>query len=222
MSLNAGAIKVARSRTQQPVLEVAGYAARLAWVIDLGVQAQPKYDGQEKPPVQQIYTLYELSDEYMVDEDGVETDRRRVIGEKLPLYSLSSDKAKSTKRYDVLDPSRVNGGDWSKLPATPCTVGVVQNPRDGVVWNNIGAVSSPPKMRGYVQPELLMEPVVFDMSSPDMEVYAALPDWIKTIIGKALNLSETKLGELLGQSAPVKEAAEAPSDNGIEDDDIPF
>jgi hypothetical protein len=182
--------------------------ARVVQVIDLGVQAQRPYKGTEKPPIQEIMVTYELGTEFLLDEDGNEdTSKPRWVSERLPLYNLAADKAKSTKRYMALDPAKKYGGDWTQLLGAGCLVAIVNNEKDGRTYNNVGGIS--PALKGVPIPELVNEPKFFDQDNPDLEVFSSLPDWIQGIIRDGLGFPGSKLdGMLAGEPDTPKEEAE--------------
>lgn len=232
MSLNANHKKSAstKNRVPQPNLELGGHPARVVQVLDLGLQPRRPYKGQAKPPIDMVSVTYELSHDFMVDADGnPEEDRPRWISEEFPLYSLQADRAISTARYRAIDPKDSCKGDFSKLIGMPCTVVVVHNPgtKDGksIVYDNVGTVTSATKMPGYTQPELVNEGVFFDLTDPNMEVFAKLPEFLQNKIKGNLNYQGSLLQKLLGEvpeeaPAPSSPNEDAPLDS--EDDDNPY
>ena len=110
MALHAGKVKQAggngKKFAPQEEVEVGNYPSRLAQVIDLGRHYRDKWvDGQgyvvdtDKPAVGHIMLTYELTTEYMKDEQGNDIeDKPRWLSETLPLYSLDNDKANSNPR----------------------------------------------------------------------------------------------------------------------------
>lgn len=198
MALNASNIpSTGGKRKKQPSLDAGAYPARLVQVIDMGVQPQRAWEGEEKPPKPEIYTTYEMLDEFVVDDDGNELeDKPRWLSETLAMNPLDSDLANSTKRYIALDPELEYGGDWSQLPGTPCTLTVsAKKDKKGkkdengnvIVYNNITAVNTMRDKDAKKAEPLKNEPKVFDMDNPDMEVFLSLPDWIRDKIKSALN-----------------------------------
>ena len=217
MTLNAKAIQSTSGNFKRPpALEAGNYPARVVQIIDLGIQPQRPFKGQEKPPKPEIYVTYELLDEFLLDEDGEEIeDRPRWISETIPMNPLNSELAKSTKRYVALDPELKHDGDWSKLIGTPCMVTIVANPaKDGrrdeegnvVVYNNVAGVQAMRKKDAAKAKELVNEPKVFDMSDPDLDVFSSLPDWLKDKIKGALDFEGSALDVALG--GEPKEAVE--------------
>ena len=83
MTLKAN--EVPSNGTRQEPIEPGSYPARLVQVIDLGLQPQ-EYLGEEKAPKIEITTTYELSDEFMKDEEGNDIeDKPRWVSETFPL-----------------------------------------------------------------------------------------------------------------------------------------
>lgn len=220
MAINAKLQKgsAPKNRVAQPNIEPASHAARLVQVIDLGLQAQRPYKGEEKPPVDMLYVTYELSHIFMVDEKGVEDpELPRWISEDFAFYSLDADKAKSTQRYMALDPKQAQEGDWSKLLGAPCSVLVVNNTKGDKVYDNVGSVGAPVKVPGYVQPELVNPPVFFDLSEPNLEVFNKLPEFLRERIKGNLNYNGSKLQALLGEASSAAPAPQESDDAAPED-----
>jgi hypothetical protein len=207
MSLNAKNIK--GNRVAPPVLDPDVYRARVVQVIDLGLQAQRPYQGKDKPPANEIMLTYELSDEFMKDEDGEDIeDKPRWLSETLPFYGLFADKAKSTLRYHAFDPEENFGGDFSKCVGVPVNVTVVNNASGDMVYNNVGNVAPMSPKKAATCPELVNPPKVFDLDNPDMEVFSALPEWLREKIKSNLNFKGSPLQKLLEGGAPKKVAEE--------------
>lgn len=223
MSLNGNNVPTSGggNRVQQENLAPGAQPARVAQVIDLGVQPQRPYQGQEKPPIHMIYMTYELSHVFMKDEEGNElADKPRWISEDMPFHSLKADRARSTKRYRAIDPTESKGGDFTLLPSMACQVVIVNNPGKGKnvgkVFDNIADVTAAPNMPGYVQPELVNPPRVFVLDDPDMDVFTALPEWLQDKIKANLEYKGSKLQALLEGSTDAPEPAEdapVPEDN---------
>lgn len=227
MGLNASKIKGngGGERIEQPNIEPGTYPARLVQIIDLGLQPQRPYKGQDKPPAHEIMLTYELVDEFMVDKEGnpVE-DKPRWISETLPFHGLFAEKAKSTQRYFALDPNKDAGGDFAKLVETPTNVTVVNNPgKDGKVYDNIATISTMRQKDADKCPALVNPSKVFDLTAPDVEVFNALPKWIQDKITSNLNYEGSPLQKLLGGKKVEKGAPkQAPVEEPREDDDAPY
>ncbi len=204
-----------------PKLEPATYPARLVVVADLGLQLQRPWQGEEKPPAYEILTTYELVDEFMEDEDGEPLlDKPRWLSESFPLYSLSSERAKSTVRYNALDPNGVMDGDWKNLLTMPCLITTVNNPGKGKnagrVFVNITNVAAMRSKDQEKVPGLVNMPVVFDMDKPDLDEFDALPQWVQDKIKGGLEYSGSELEKILRTTV----IEDSPVDSL--DDEIPF
>jgi hypothetical protein len=149
MALNSSKIKQVNQKiNKQEPLDAGNYLSRVVQVIDLGLQPQRPYLGEAKPPAHEIMLTYELGTEFLKDEDGNDMeDKPRWVSETFPLRSMHSDLAKSTKRMKALDPKDTLEGDFARLPNTPCTVTIVQNPgkgdHAGKVFINVGQITPP-------------------------------------------------------------------------------
>ena len=218
MGLKANSVQSGGFR-QEP-LESGNYLARVVQVIDLGLQAQNPYKGQEKPPVNMLNVTYELVSEFCLDEDGNELkDKPRWVSETLPLYPLTNDKAKCTKRIQGIDPSNDLEGDWSQTLGKSCTVTIVQNVSrtNGKVYANVGNVT--PAMKGIEVPFLVNATKVFDLDDPDMDVFSSLPDWLQGKIKDNLEYKGSKLHAYSsGESpdSPTETETEFDSDDEME------
>jgi hypothetical protein len=201
-------------------------------LIDLGLQPQRAFQGKDKAPAQEIMLTYELVDEFMKDEDGNDIEEKpRWISETLPFYGLVADKAKSTKRYNALDPNGAYDGDFSKCLDTPVTVTVVHNPNAKDPENpyqNIGNIA-PMRPRDAANCPELKNPIkVFDLDEPDMETFNALPEWIREKIKGNLNFKGSALEKALGGTQKEtakgddKKAKDRKPAAPVEEDDNPF
>lgn len=197
MSLNARKVKNTNSGPKAPLLDEGAYPARLVQIIDLGVQPQ-EYQGEVKAPKNEIWTTYELVDEFMPDEDGEDdVTRPRWISESFPLNHLDSDRAKSTKRYYALDPKEEHEGEWSELLTKPVLVTIIQKETKTGEYNNVGGTSAMREKEASKLPDLVNEPKVFLMSNPDVEVFLSLPQFLQDKIKDGLEYEGSKLEELL-------------------------
>lgn len=230
MGLKANNQAANSSKFKKPeALEAGGYPGRLVQVLDFGLQPQRAYQGQEKEPAHEIHVTYELSDEFLKDEEGNDlTDKPRWISETFPLYSMQADLAKSTKRAKAIDPSNSADGDWSQMLTLPCTITVVVNKgKDGKDYENVGNVTTIRPKDAAKLPELVNKPRFFDLTEPDLEIFNKLPQWIKDKIVGNLEYPGSLLEKLLKGDAPkatpkkkeaVVEAPEAPA----EESDVPW
>ncbi len=233
MALNASKEPSSGGGKRADPLEPANYLGRVVQVLDLGLQPQRPYQGQDKPPAHEIMLTYELGTEFLKDDDGNDLpDKPRWISETMPLRNLEQDLAKSTKRAKILDPTNAFGGDFAQMVGSECTVTVVQNPNKQdptKVYTNVANVTPP--MKGIPIPELVNPPKVFDLDEPDMEIFGSLPEWLQKKLKANLNFNGSKLQKLLvgepEKEAPKKEEApkeeeEAAAPEGKKDEDNPW
>lgn len=225
MSLNAKKAGSTTNRAPQPVIEPGVYPARLAQIIDLGVQAQRPYKGKDKPPVQEIMLTYELVDCFMVDEDGNDLeDKPRWVSETLAFYGLFADKAKSTQRYHAFDPNEEFGGEWAKAAGMPINATLVNNASGDKVYTNVANVAAMRPRDAKACPEMRNPVRVFDLDAPDMEVFNALPEWLQGKIKQNLNFTGSPLDAALNgkRAAPAKQKAPEPAPEDEENEDLPY
>lgn len=218
MGLNAKKMKHTggnKSGAAQAPIEPGTYPVRVAQVIDLGLQNQRPYQGQEKPPAYELMITYEFLDEFCVDENGNEDeDKPRWLSETLPLRSLQAEKAKSTQRYYALDPNEDLEGDFTQLVGVAANASIVQNAGKGKnvgkVYNNIAALSAMRSKDSAKAPELKNEGKVFDLDDPDVEVFNSLPEWIQDKIKDNLEYAGSELEKALtnGSSEPESDVEE--------------
>ncbi len=195
-------------RVEQELLAIDNYPARVVSIIDLGLQPQLAWKGKDKDAIRKVNMTYELSEEFMLDEDGVEQkDKPRWISETMPFHNLKADRAKSTLRYNAIDPHMTCDGEFTELGGMPCTVNIVQNEKNGTTYNNVGNVAGPVNLKGYEQPELVNGPRIFLVDEPDMEVFNDLPEWIQDIIKGNLEYNGSVLQKSLGEKPIAEEKA---------------
>ena len=206
MSLNAKKVPMSggdnKKFADQEVLEAGTYPARVVSIIDLGLQPQRPYQGQEKPPKQEIKITYELLDEFILDEEGEEIeDKPRWVSEDIPFNNLEVDLAKSTKRYNALDPDMELDGDFTQLLTLPCLVTL--NVTDGKgknagrQFNNVTTIS---QMRGKDARKavpLVNESKFFSCSDPDMDIFRSLPEFQQKKIKENLEYNGSILQSLI-------------------------
>ena len=212
MSLHAGKIKNTgggKRRSPAPAFSAGTYPGRLVQVIDLGVQEQRPYQGQEKPPAPEIMVTFELVDEFLpvYDEDSdtysdteFDEEKPRWLSNTFPLRSLDSDLATSTKYYRAIDTKGEFEGDWSAIIGMPVNVTVVENisKKDGVVRNYISGLAPIRPKDAEKLPDLKNPPKVLSLDSDDVETFKSLPDWLQDKIKNGLEFEGTALSNALG------------------------
>lgn len=201
MGLNAAKVAYVSNKKQPDPMEAGTYPARLVQVIDLGVQEQQPFKGEPKPPAHEIMTTYEFVDEFLKDDDGNDMeDKPRWLSENFVLHNLSSELAKSTKRYLAIDPDISMDGDWTSLTGRAAMVTVVANPGQGKnagkVFNRIASTSTARAKEAAKFPELKNPAKVFDQSDVStVDIFFTLPDWLREKIKTGLEWEGSKMAK---------------------------
>lgn len=224
--LNAKKISVSSNSTgsKQDPIPVGSYPCRVVQVLDLGVQPQRPYQGQDKPPAHEVMLTYEFTDEFCLDENGEEQeDKPRWLSETFPLRSLESDLAKSTKRYNAIDPDDTCDGDFTQLVGMPANVAVSHRDAGDKTYVNVAGVSTVRPKDAKRMPQLVNDPKVFALEEPDLDVFLSLPEWIQEKIKGNLNYQGSELQGLLEEEKPKKKekapTKPAPSEDAGDEED---
>ena len=221
------------NRERPPALEAGSYPARLVQLVNIGVQTQRPYKGEEKPPRLMMRLTYELLDEFLKDDEGEDRlDKPRWLSEEFTFMSLQQDLAKSTKRYYALDAEDTADGDWTQLVGRPCMLTIVtekdKRPGNDTIYEKIASVSAMRPKEAAKAPELVNPPLIWDFYNPDIEVFKSFPDWIQIKIKDAVDFEGSALAEALGGmsrkevgegSQKTKKAPVAASEEASEGDD---
>lgn len=209
MPLNAR--NMPRSGGIEPV-EEGTYPGRVVQIIDLGRQPR-EYQGQSKEPWQAVWMTYELVDEFLKKEDGSDdVTKPRWVSEQFYLYNLDNDKAKSTERFNAIDPNGEADGDLTLLLNFPANIAVVLNKKGERVYNKVGNVTPMRAKDREKCPELVNPTLLFMLDDPDMEAWERLPDFLKDIIKKNVDYQGSLLEARLEGHAPEE----------ADSDDVPF
>jgi len=222
MALNSNKLPSSSGNLKIEPMPAATYPARIVGIVDLGLQAQSPFQGKDKPPTYKFAFTYEFVDEFLKDADGKDMkDKPRWLTEVMPIHNLSAEKAKSTIRYKAIDPENKHKGDFSKLIDIPVMVTVVHNPNKkvtGAVWENIGGVAAMRAKDAEKCPKLVNKPFVFDLDTPDVEVFNAVPKFLKKLITSGLEFEGSKLETLLTKSGYKAEEKEAPEEEAASEE----
>ena len=215
MSLNTKKIPMSgggKRGPEQAPIENGTYPARVVQILDMGLQPQRAYEGNEKPPAQMINITYEFLDEFCVDEDGNEdTAKPRWLSEDFPLYNLGVELAKSTKRYNALDPDCVHDGDFSQLINSCGMVTVASKAaKNDKVYTNVISVATMRAKEAAKAPELVNPPKVFLMDEPNLEVLGSLPQWLQDKIKANLQFEGSALQKALEGGSPAPKSDPKP------------
>jgi len=218
MGLNASKVDSGNNRTPIELLDEGNYMGRVVQVLDLGLQPQRPYKGEEKGPAQEVMLTYELGTEFLKDEEGLELkDKPRWLSETIPLRHIDMDLAKSTKRMKAFDPTNQLQGDFTEVVAMACTITVgkwVSKQDNTKTGNNVLNIT--PAMKGMPVPELVNPPKVFDLDQPNMEIFGSLPQWVQDKISGNLNYQGSALQEEL------EGVAKEPEDPKVDDSNSPY
>lgn len=230
MALDASKVQLPKSDKpvmKTPPLDPGVYPTRLVQLIDLGLQPQRPYQGKEKPPAHEIMMTYEFVDEFLKDENDEDIeDKPRWYSETLPLYSLEADKAKSTQRYNALDPEGKYGGDFVKCLSTPVNVTLVHNQNGEKLYVNIANIAAMRPRDALKCPPLVNDAKYFDLDAPDVNIFGSLPEWIQDKIKGNMQFKGSKLEAALnGEAVPTnkkQEPVKAAEKEEEEDSDLPW
>lgn len=203
---------------QRQLITAGQHMARLVQVIDLGLQSQLPWQGEEKPPAYKMLLTFEFPNE-RIDING----DSRPMWESYEMKLSSHEKSTCYKWYQQLDPSGEHRGDWSKLVGKECAVLIVHDTKTkgkhaGKTFAKIASIM--PLMAGTSVPPLENDSTVFTLDSPDLEVFNAIPEWMQNRIKENLEFDNSKLQRLL-EGSPIMYSARAEGDAPLEQDSDP-
>ncbi len=191
-----------KDRVEQEALAPKLYPARVVQVVDIGLQPRKAFKGEVKAPMHHIRLTYEITGEFMKDEDGKDReDMPRWVSEKMPFYNIKADKATSTIRMKAIDHEGVTNNQFTELVGMPCQVYLIKEPHpqyEGQEINYVDGVTAPISVAGYEQPPLINPTTVFILDDPDMAVFKELPEFLQKQIQSNLEFNGSKLQTLLG------------------------
>lgn len=173
------------------------HSARLLGITDLGHQPGFVYNGKTIPSEYKLEFTYELVSSKM--EDG----RPFLISEELTNKDWEDEKTgrASTlvaRAKALLGKSYKDGlSNPDKLIGCPCMVSVTYNDKGYARLRGQAAVGSTPI--GYKVDEMENKPFTFDTAEPDMDIWAAMPDFKKEKITNAFDFNETQLAKILAE-----------------------
>lgn len=223
MALNAAKIKgnngPKKEFAKQPDFEPGTYPVRLVQVIDMGLQPQRPYLGEDKAPAQDVMLTYEFVDVFMVDDKGNDIlDKPRWQSETINLRSFKADLATSTKRIKALDPKDVHNGNLAELVGAPAMATITVSKKGEKTYVNIRGLAVMRDKDVAKLPELVNPTKVFDLEEPDLEVFNSLPEWIREKIKGNLKYEGSNLQQLLGGVPAVQAPVADIPDEEQEDD----
>lgn len=171
------------------------YVARCFQLVDLGEQLQ---DGKYGASVQhKVRIQWEVFGE---DEEGqplaIEIDGQLVPMTIGKTYTMSiSEKAGLRKdlvswRGKEFTPEELEGFDITNILGAYCMLSIIHTEKDGKTYTNISAITPLPSAFKANKPEPHHENVIFQLDEPSMEVFKALPEWMRETIQKSPQYAE--------------------------------
>lgn len=196
----------------RPLLDAGMYDARILRVIDLGLQPGSAQYPEPKPKME---IEFELLDECMCDKEGKSLEGVPAVFSLELSYSEDGyigDKSNLYKFYQAIDPEmNLTPEEFLTLPIS---VMLVKKKRKsgkhaGEEYSTVSAVAPMKQKDKDRAPALVNKPAFFDLSAPDMDVWATLSkgnqycqqDKIKS----GLAYGSTPLPALLGEPVPNPE-----------------
>lgn len=194
--------------------EAGTFAARCIGLIDLGTQTTT-YEGEAKS-AHKLLVQFELCDPDNRRDDGTRhTISKRFTASLHPKAALR--QFLESWRGRPFTPEELRGFDLPKLLGQPCLLGLVHAEKDGKTFANVSSAMRLPK--GMAAPQGELELVQFDLSAPDWQVFALLPQRLQDQIASAPEYQAAKAPARVVMGAP---AAPAPATVADLDNDIPF
>lgn len=209
--------KGATPKKERPLIPAGQQMARIVEIIDLGLQPQRPYQGEEKPPAFMLRVTLEFP-QHKIEVEG----EQRPMWESIEFPLSRHEKSKCVKYYNTLDPDNEHQGDWEALIGKACFALIVHNKgkgqHAGKVFANIGDILPP--MDGVPVPELENPTKVFDLVSPDMDTWELFPEWLQTKIKGNLQYEGSKLEKYLtDRVTPTAQTEGAEYDPDLDDSD---
>jgi hypothetical protein len=195
------------------------FIGRCYQLIDMGTQLTHTQDGEKM-----LYKI-RIGWELFGDDENGEPLEIEVAGKVMPLtinktYTLSL-HSKSGLRKDLkawrgkdFTDEEAKAFDVSKLLGAYCMVSVTQNESNGKTYSNVETLTPIPGALKNSKPQAVHENVMFNLDSPNMEVFETFHEWLKEAIKKS-----PEFAEFTGSTKANKEFI--PSDQ-YDDSDIPF
>lgn len=203
--------------------EAGTFPARCVSLIDLGTQ-ESTFEGQTKA-AHKLLMQFEICDPDNRREDG----SPHIVSKRF----TASLHAKAALRGFLeawrgrpFTVDELRGFDLQTLLGVPCLLGIVHSEREGRTYANISSCMRMPK--GMPAPEGLQHLTRFDLSAPDWETFAMLPQRLQDQIMASPEYQRGKQAparvSVTGQPPAQQPAAATTADSGFDDmsDDIPF
>jgi len=153
------------------------YTGRCFKVVDIGTQ-KSEFQGEVKMSRKVIISWELLGGEMMADGRPFSVAKRLTLSlhPKSQMRPLLA--AWRGRDFTVEEEA---GFDVSKLLGAYCLLNVIhETGKNGTVYSNIGSIMPLPK--GTVKPDGVNPIVLFEIDNPDMKIYEAMSDKMKTLI----------------------------------------
>jgi len=191
-------------------IEDGTYVARIAQLIDLGVQ-EDEYEGERKVG-HKIFVTFEFPTE-TINIDGEE--KPRWLGKE---FNVSiHEKSTLTKLVQSADPEgkfTVKGRNLKGLMGLPLMITVGSTKTGNAKVSTVARL-----MKGMSVAELAKDPVFFDLDGKDLDTFEIFPQWIKDKITNSIDFEDTLFSKVL-----LKKEVHASPSGAVEDmeDDRPY
>lgn len=185
---------------EREIVPAGVHAARVARIIEIGVQHSPRFDTHDEETGELVRSL---ADKVIIsfslpnvtrdfgDDIGV---KQAFIGNNWGIKKSLDVKSTMKKYSKAIDP---NGecNDYSEWLGRPCQVSVVHTHKEDKTYANLDSVA--PIMPGYPLDELDTEPFIFEWDNPKKEIWDKIPEFIQEKIKDAENFVGSKVQAML-------------------------
>lgn len=173
--------KMTSGKTKAPRIEEGTYMARIASIIDLGIQPQTDWQsGEATDPKPRALFTWELPTETIeiTNEDGEIEDKPRWMSKE---YTLSNYEMSNLYKL-LVALGKKSTVRLEELLNTECMVTI-----GSTINGNAKIVAVVPSPKGMPIPELANDSRFFDFDNPDCDLYETQPEWIREKIKDAVN-----------------------------------
>ena len=160
------------------------YSAVCNLLADLGLQRNETYNNVSR----KVLISWQLPDE-TIEIDGKEEPR--VISKR---YTLSLDD-RANLRADLaawrgrdFTPQELEAFDLRNIVGAPCLINIIHKENNGKKYANISSIMALPK--GMTRPQMIGDPVIFDLDESPLSEMSKLPKWIVEAIQKSETYKE--------------------------------
>lgn len=184
------------------------HVARCYRLIDLGTQFNERWNSKQH----KVSIGWELPMETMSDGRPFSVHAQYTVSLSEKAYLR---KHLESWRGRAFTEEELAGFDLNNIIGKPCLVSVVHNQSNGSTFANVSSIA--PLMKGQECPEPVNPVQVFDVDSPDMDVFNALSERMQQVI------EQSDEWRSRGQkSSEIDESQPFEGGPGDFDDSIPF